>query len=198
MLPALILAMFVGDARAADPNRSPTVHVLFVYAVRQEHPFGMRVGVDWQFALGDHCEYAEFPDCRVSVDWASLWPIVAPAASVTWRGGDRFGFELGGEVGVASLDMAHSGFGLLAELIGRVGARLETPGPTGGVALGGFLAKSFSPRLYVTGDPYEQVGTDSLGLRFDVETLVPFDGAPRPPTVGIGSWMATAPRMSAL
>lgn len=185
----LLTALLGQDALASgDPARMPTVHVLLVHAVSQDHPWGVRAGVDLQLALGDHCGYRE-EDCRPQTGWGSLWPVGGPAASLTWRGGDRFALDLALELGIGALEVHHYGFMPLWEVLGRVGLRFELPGPVAGFVLGGFASKSFSPRFYVPDGGGIVRGTDGAGLRLDTDAMYEFDVGWRAPTVGGGPWM---------
>lgn len=178
-----------------DPNRMATVHVAVVHALGQSHPWGVRVGADGRYALGDHCTYREHeidPDCRVG----GVWPVAGPAGSITWRGGTRFAFEVDGLLGVGGLDMAQFGFLPMWEVVARLGVRVETPGPVPSLALGGFAAKSFGLTVHVAENTTTTRGTHALGLRLDADTAWAFGGPLPLPTLAGGVWMVVTPTYS--
>jgi len=185
----LLSPLVISEASAYDdPNRMATVHVAVVHALGQEHPWGVRVGADWKLALGDHCTYRETDGCR----WSGVWPIGAPAGSITWRGGNRLLFEVDGELGVAGLEMATYGFMPRWEVVGRLGLRLETPGPIPSLAFGGFASKSFGVTVHPSENTTTVKGTHGIGVRFDADTAWAFGGALPAPTLAGGLWIITS------
>lgn len=170
MLPLLLAVLSLpASAEPGDPNGQRTFYFAVVHATDRDHPWGVRVGASLQLAIGDHCGYGE-RDCRQgNGPVGSLWPVIAPAAAVEWRGSDRLALSIAGEGGIASVEMAPIGFTPFWQVMGRVGARWELAEHAAGLALGGYVDKSLSPRFY-TLRRYKSIGTDAWGLRIGATT----------------------------
>jgi len=180
-----MIAWLLVTASAADaPNTLLTAQLEVVYALHQEHPVGMRLGIDWKVALGDACDHAEPDPCRGS----GLWPIAAPAFSVTWRGRNRFAFELDGEIGTGWLDMHHVGFLPVWEVAGRTGLRFAI-GKRPAVILGGWGSKSFGLVLTEADGLQHHYGANALGVRFGADTAYVIGEVWEAPTLAGGLWI---------
>lgn len=176
-------------ASAAEPNGAANVHLEVVHALGRERPWGVRLGANWHFSIGDHCEYNESDGCRND----GIWPLVGPAFAVTWHGRDAFAFDVNVDGGVGRLEMAHHGFLPMWEVVAKVGFRFETGEPTAGVLLGGFVSKSFGLTLPNPGGGTRSYGTHAFGLRFDTDTAWVFGEGWRAPTLAGGLWSFASP-----
>lgn len=183
------LTVIAGSALGAEPpNTQVVAHVAVVHALGQDHPWGVRIGAEWQFTLLDHCDYQE-TECYKG----EVWPVAGPAGSLTWRGGPRFALEVDGIAGVGGMDMNHVGFLPRWELMGRAGLRFEFADKAASVVLGGFASKSFGIDVPYGENGVRTYGTHGMGLRFDVDTAWVFGDTWRPPVLAAGLWMFASP-----
>ena len=178
MMVALV-ALLVGAASAADGlNSAPTFHLQVVHAVGRAHPWGVRVGAGQAYAVGHLCSQSD-ADCRTNQGMpGSLWALLGPGGLLA-------------ETGVASLDMHQFGFLPYWQLVAAPGLRWSREEGFM-VAVGGFLAKSLSPRLFTpTTDRWELYPTEPLALRLAVGTGFRGAGAWVSPTATVGLQVTT-------
>lgn len=156
MVAAWILA---GAALAGGDrlNREPMIVASLVHQGGADAPWGVEVGAQQRYLLGDSCGYSEYPDCR-SATW---WPTAGPRAAVTWRGGDRVGLDVEVVGGVGALDTYQFGFFPIFELDATVGAGVEW-GSQPAFLFGGRVTKSLSVTSRVGGP--ESTATRTYGL----------------------------------
>lgn len=135
---ALILA--AGAAATAEAaNQEPLIVASLVHQGGGENPWGMELGGALLTSLGDHCGWNEWPDCRD----ATWWPVVGPRMVLTWRGSERFGYQLTVLAGPSAVEMHHGGFLPIFSLFASAGGALEYGEPPT-LLLGGAASKSLS------------------------------------------------------
>ena len=180
------VACLAGTAWAGSEGLA-TVQIEVVHALGQEHPWGARLGANYQFAPGKGAVDAH-------TDPNAVLPLVGPSFGIAWRGGPRFAFDVLAEGGVGGIEAWDQGYLPRWQLVARAGLHFEVSRPAAGIQLGGFVSKSISVEVPDFQGSTNTFGANGIGVRFDADAPWMFGGERwRRPVLGAGVWMYASP-----
>jgi len=190
----LVGSLLAAPARAADRlHYEPPVRLELVHTFGGDHSWGVRLGMDRLYALGDACRSYMDTSCRTEDRGipGSLWPVIGPAVALQWRRGSYFALDVRAAAGLTSAEMFDYGFLPYWELLATPGLRLATHDGLV-LAVGGVVVKSLTPRFYTpTASTYALYGTEPWALRGDLDTGWRVSGGATATELGVGLQVST-------